>query len=249
MADVVFPAQAYTEREGTFTSGERRVQRFYPAVPARGEARADFAITAALGRAFGLSLGDIAARVMNNIVTAVAAFGPIGPNAYRRLAESAPQWPFSGRSDLYYGGTTDDNHQGLGVQLKPDASAHSLIVAKMSAEPRGPALPVGEMIAVPVTRLYDQGETVAPTSLLKDRIGEPWVAMHPDEAVRLRLRGGEGRFGPTLVSLNGADVTAAVVADENVPVGIVLVPRSFGLPINAPAPVSLKMAVRTAEKA
>ncbi|MBL0345355.1 molybdopterin-dependent oxidoreductase [Candidatus Villigracilis affinis] len=25
------PAQAYTEREGTFTSGERRVQRFYAA--------------------------------------------------------------------------------------------------------------------------------------------------------------------------------------------------------------------------
>ncbi len=36
MADVVLPAQAYTEREGTFTSGERRVQRFYPAVPAIG---------------------------------------------------------------------------------------------------------------------------------------------------------------------------------------------------------------------
>ena len=36
IADVVFPAQAFTEREGTFTSGERRVQRFYAAVPAEG---------------------------------------------------------------------------------------------------------------------------------------------------------------------------------------------------------------------
>jgi NADH-quinone oxidoreductase subunit G len=33
IADVVLPAQAFTEREGTLTSGERRVQRFYPAVP------------------------------------------------------------------------------------------------------------------------------------------------------------------------------------------------------------------------
>ena len=36
-AHAVLPAQAYTEREGSFTSGERRVQRFYPAVPPRGE--------------------------------------------------------------------------------------------------------------------------------------------------------------------------------------------------------------------
>ena len=35
LADVVLPASAYTEREGTYTSAERRVQRFYPAVPAR----------------------------------------------------------------------------------------------------------------------------------------------------------------------------------------------------------------------
>ena len=34
MADVVLPVQSFIEREGTFTSGERRVQRFYPAVAA-----------------------------------------------------------------------------------------------------------------------------------------------------------------------------------------------------------------------
>jgi len=36
LADVVLPVQAFTEREGTYTSGERRVQRYYPAVPAGG---------------------------------------------------------------------------------------------------------------------------------------------------------------------------------------------------------------------
>ncbi len=35
-ADVVLPAQSWAEREGTFTNGERRVQRYYPAIqPAR----------------------------------------------------------------------------------------------------------------------------------------------------------------------------------------------------------------------
>jgi NADH-quinone oxidoreductase subunit G len=46
LADVVLPARAYTERDGSFTSGERRVQRFYPAVPPLGETKADYAITA-----------------------------------------------------------------------------------------------------------------------------------------------------------------------------------------------------------
>ena len=56
LADVVLPAQAYTERDGSFTSGERRVQRFYPAVPPRGEARPDFAITAQIAAELGLEL-------------------------------------------------------------------------------------------------------------------------------------------------------------------------------------------------
>ncbi|KAA3664676.1 MAG: NADH dehydrogenase (quinone) subunit G, partial [Chloroflexi bacterium] len=32
MADVILPAQSWAERDGTFTSGERRVQRYYPAI-------------------------------------------------------------------------------------------------------------------------------------------------------------------------------------------------------------------------
>ncbi len=41
LADVVLPAQTFTERDGSLTSGERRVQRYYPATPprARGTAR------------------------------------------------------------------------------------------------------------------------------------------------------------------------------------------------------------------
>jgi NADH-quinone oxidoreductase subunit G len=37
LADVVLPAQAFIEREGTLTNGERRVQRFYAAVPKVGQ--------------------------------------------------------------------------------------------------------------------------------------------------------------------------------------------------------------------
>ena len=37
--------------------------------------------------------------------------------SYLKLAEVTEQWPIVGRRDLYYGGTTYENKQGLGVQL------------------------------------------------------------------------------------------------------------------------------------
>jgi NADH-quinone oxidoreductase subunit G len=115
LADVVLPAQAFTEREGSYTSGERRVQRFYPAVPARGESRADFSITALVAAGVGLDLeGGSARLVMDRMAAAAPAFAGL---SYGKLAEVSEQWPIIGRADLYYGGTSYQNSQGLGVHL------------------------------------------------------------------------------------------------------------------------------------
>jgi NADH-quinone oxidoreductase subunit G len=117
LADVVLPAQAYIERDGSYTSGERRVQRFYPAVPPRGEARADYAITAAVAAQAGVDLeGTSTALVMERIASSLAAFSGI---TYQGLAEVHAQEPIIGRADLYYGGTSYMNSQGLGMHLGP----------------------------------------------------------------------------------------------------------------------------------
>jgi formate dehydrogenase alpha subunit len=50
IADVVLPATAFAEKYGTFTNSERRVQLVRPIVPAPGEARDDWAITAEIAR-------------------------------------------------------------------------------------------------------------------------------------------------------------------------------------------------------
>ncbi len=47
-ADVVLPAAAFAEKDGTFTNSERRVQRVRQAVPPPGQARPDWQILAAL---------------------------------------------------------------------------------------------------------------------------------------------------------------------------------------------------------
>ena len=118
LADVVLPAQAFTERDGSYTSGERRVQRFYPAVRPLGESKADYAITALLGKELGMDIeGSSSALVMNRLAAMVSAFSGI---SYGKLAETTEQWPLIGRSDLYYGGTSYQNSQGLGVHLASD---------------------------------------------------------------------------------------------------------------------------------
>jgi NADH-quinone oxidoreductase subunit G len=115
LADILLPAQAFTERDGSYTSGERRVQRFYPATPAIGDTKADYAITALIAAELGLQIeGRSALRVMDGLAAAVPAFQGI---SYPKLAEVSEQWPIIGRSDLYYGGTSYQNSQGLGVPL------------------------------------------------------------------------------------------------------------------------------------
>jgi NADH-quinone oxidoreductase subunit G len=235
LADVVLPAQAYTEREGTFTSGERRVQRFYPAVPARSECKADFAITAQIAAGLGVELeARIAARVMVHIANELPDYAGVN---YRSLAEVTEQWPMIGRGDLYYGGTTYENTQGLGIQLAP-ASQRGL----------SPALAWPQMVeggaqqdglwAVPVTRLYDRGWTVLPSDLLKDRIPQPHVVLNPTDAAQLNIRDGQG----LQVEINGVQAFALARLDENLPVGIVCVPRSMGLPISGPVNIKVSAA-------
>ena len=53
LADVVLPAQSFVERAGTFTNGERRVQRLYPAVIEPTGSLQDWKIVADLAKTTG----------------------------------------------------------------------------------------------------------------------------------------------------------------------------------------------------
>jgi len=242
LADVIFPVQAYTEREGTYTSGERRVQRFYPAVSPLPGPRPDYQVSAQIGQRLGLDLEpDFASRVMAHIVSEVPAFAEIGSNPYRRLAEVEQQLPIMGRSDLYYGGTTYENSQGLGVQLTPAAQKGVQPALSWPQIPQFPAAE-GSLVAVPVTVLYDRGQMVWTSKLLQHHIPSPYVVLNPQDAVRLKLRTAEDSFGPVVVQLQDGEYLAEVSLDENVPSGLVLVPRSFGLPAFEPVLVQLNLA-------
>ncbi len=88
LADVVLPAAAFAERDGTFTNGERRVQRFRQARPSPGEARPDWQIFATLGRALAQlmpepTMAAAEGRTKNRGGAAVAVAPAARPWAYR----------------------------------------------------------------------------------------------------------------------------------------------------------------------
>jgi len=118
-ADILLPALSFAEREGTFTSGDRRVQRFHRALPALGEARPDWWIAQEIARRLGHGWGFAGPmHIFADIAQQVPHYSGL---SYEAISRSAPQWPPMGRGDLYYGGTVYDNSGGLGVRYASDA--------------------------------------------------------------------------------------------------------------------------------
>jgi NADH-quinone oxidoreductase subunit G len=238
LADIVLPAAAYTEREGTFTNGERRAQRFYPAVPARPGTKADFALIAEIAKKCGFDLeGRSPLLVMNQMAANEPAFSGV---SYAKLAEVTAQWPIIGRSDLFYGGTGYENKQGLGVTL--ERATHAFNVQRLTFNVLRPK--EDELFAVPITKLYDNGTTVAPAKLLEAHIARfNGIVLNPATALKFGFENGsqpfDGAQGTAEVSLNGVSYRAKVLLDESISTGVVLIPRSFGIPIKEPVAVKL----------
>jgi NADH-quinone oxidoreductase chain G len=92
-ADVVLPGAAFTEKEGTFTNLERRVQRVRIGMRPPGEARADWRILRDLGQLIAGKdrFGDPTPReTMAEIVQAAPLYEGI---TYGRLGLKGRQWP------------------------------------------------------------------------------------------------------------------------------------------------------------
>jgi len=95
LADVVLPAAVFAEKDGTFTSTERRVQRVRRALAPPGEAREDWRILCALSARCGYPM-DYASP--SEVMDEIAALTPIyGGIDYARIEERGIQWPCPAR--------------------------------------------------------------------------------------------------------------------------------------------------------
>jgi predicted molibdopterin-dependent oxidoreductase YjgC len=191
-ADVVFPAEAYAEKEGTVTHPDGRVQRLRPAVGHPGEVRSECQLLVERGTRLGLDLG--------RHVSAGEIFAEI--------AERSP----------LYRGLTLDEIGGRGVRwqerdesLRAATDVLGALAFGEPAEPQGAPRPRDNSLRLDTAPdLWASWETDRAPSLRFLRPAQELI-LSPVDAERLGVATGE----PVRVASNGSAVEAAVRVRES----------------------------------
>ncbi len=233
LADVVLPTQSVGEREGTYTSGERRVQRFYPAIEARGQSLPDWQIVENVAAALnGGKPAAAAPLLLAQIAEAVPQYAGI---TYQKLAQVTEQFPDVGGVDLYFGGTAFQNRHGLGVQWPAASESPDSPLAVWPAQAGSPlAAGNGKLIVVPIKIVYDTEPIFFRTEMLHRRIPIPHTLVNPTDAAQLGIENGD----MLSVTLDGRAVAVAAYLDQDIPQGVAVMPcrlQPKGAPLAATA--------------
>jgi NADH-quinone oxidoreductase subunit G len=228
-AAAVLPIQSFAERDGTFTNGERRVQRFYTAQGPMGEALPAWQALARLGEKLDLGRPKLsAAQVMNEISAQIPAFAGM---RYNELAKTPPQFPEVGGADLYYGGTSYKNTGGIGIQIATTADTGEAVAP---GDVHLPEPVSGDLVIVPTVRLYNRERTFMPsvTALLAPRTDDPFVEINAADAARLGIADGD----QVAVQVDGVAVSVRAHVNGAAPQGTVLLPRHLS---EEPTPLTI----------
>jgi len=222
-ADVVLPTQSWAEREGTFTSGERRVQRFYPAIAPVGDSMADWKILAQLGEQMDLGKAPYAAAVVfREIAQSVPQYSDM---TYRTLARSVEQWPKVGGEDLYYGGTAYDNQTGVGQQWAVSAESETVEPYEITGTAESAK---SDLRAVQIPALYQSGTLVDKSEVIASRVARPVVFIHMEDAERLSITDGD----TVTLQLNGTAIEGSAYINGHGPAGTIMLRGTKAVPGN-----------------
>ena len=195
-ADVLLPATAWSEKEGTVTNSERRITRIHPALPAAGASRHDWEIVVdfaqrlehLLGKSDTLFPYTSAESIWNEHRESTRGRDlDITGLSYAILATDGPQqWPYpsgasAGKKRLY-----ED-----GIFPTPSGRAHFVDTAyRPVAEPVDAHYP----FRLTTGRLRDQWHGMSRTGLvaqLFSHAAEPAVVMAMGDLERRRLKSGD----------------------------------------------------------
>lgn len=215
MADVVLPAAAFAEKDGTFTNCERRVQLFRQAVPPPGEARGDWQILAALAQRMGASgfyWADSAA-VFAEMASLTPNFEAM--SHARLLAGEQLHWPCNAAHP--------DGTPRLHVEGFPRGRGRLLPVSQVAPD----ECPDAEYPLFFTThRLhyhYGGGSMTRQSPMLEREIPAGLLFMHPQDGRDLGLHEGQA----VQVSSRRGEVCTAVHLTDDVPPGTVAMPYHF----------------------
>ncbi len=194
LADVLLPASAWAEKDGTVTNTDRTISRQRPVLAAPGAARADWHMLAEVGRRMGwqaafdfespaeifreyAALSGVAARFGRDFD--ISGLGGLDQAAYDALEPT--RWPVSAARQggrFFADGQffhADGKARLLPVRHRPPAA---------KTEPRYP-------FRLNTGRVRDHWHTMTRTGLsprLSAHLAEPFLDIHPEDAARLGLQ-------------------------------------------------------------
>ena len=219
MADVVLPAACYAEKDGTFTSTERRVQRVRKAVDPPGEARPDWQIFCALADRMGYHMEYASAEeIFNEAAGLLNQYRGIN---YPRIEKVGLQWP-----------VPDESHPGTSVlHVGKFVRGRGLFIPEDYTQPV--ELPDDEFPFILSTgrefAQYNFGSMTRKTRAIEELCPEAFAEINPVAAKELGVTDGDWL---EIESKRGKVEIRAKVTD-NSQEGTVFVPYHFAeVPIN-----------------
>ena len=204
-ATVILPSTCFAEKEGTFTSTERRIQRVRKAVQAPGKSRPDWQIICEVGTRMGYPMYyDSPADVMDEIAACTPIYS--GVHYWRLDAGAQLAWPVRG-----------DDHPGTPIlHVGKFARGLGLFTANEHLEPH--EAPDDEypftMTTGRVLYHWHGGEQTRRSESLLALYPEPLVEINPDDANRLGIVDGDQI---KLASRRGELVARAWLTDRVAP--------------------------------
>jgi ferredoxin-nitrate reductase len=225
-ADVVLPAAAWTEKEGTMTNSERRISYLNKIVAPPGEALPDAAILCRFAQKMGYHgfEFDDASSVYNEHVQLTANTNiDISSLNYDLLkAKRTVQWPYAkgeGTPRLF----TDKKF------YTPSAKAiiHA-VPDDITSEKPGSDFP----FVLTTGRVRDQWHTMSKTgkvNKLKQHSPQAFLEIHPEDASRLHIREGD----IVLVNSRRGEVRVKAKISKDIRQGVVFLPMHWGKILNS----------------
>ncbi len=204
-ADVVLPGASFAEKDGTFTSGERRINRIRKAVDPPGDAKADWEIFVMLAKKLGLKGFDwnSAEDIWNDVRRVTPSMNGI---SYNRLEKpECVHWPCP---------ATD--HPGTPILHKEKFAAADGLGTFFGIEHRPPAevadaeYPFTLMTGRLIFHYHSRTQTDR-CAVLHYEVPESFVQISCEDAKKLNIKQGEKI---KLRSRRGETITTARVTSE-----------------------------------
>ncbi len=210
-ADVVLPAASLTEKEGTFTNAERRIQLVRQAIEPIGSSKPDWWITCQIALKMGGKSFDYAEprEIMKEINANVPIYGSIN---YQQLENGGVQWPCTtdrpeGTAILYEDGFDGERARFTALEYKPPAEA---------VDADYPLILTGE----PGLYYFNNGAMDAGLGAFSVLAGEAQVTVNPGDAAGQGITNGEI---VQVVSKQGS-IEAKAKVTGTLPAGVVGMP-------------------------